>query len=199
MTPPTTTSRHIFEVYIGGTTGDAEGHAATGPDLRVGDADREAVAAALREHYATGRADPGGVRTSASRSAFAATDAEPAQPRSPATCPRSAAPAARPPVPGARDAERERSRAPSAGAALPGHAWACSRRSSRRSRTWAADRRPALEPVPAAGQAGHLPAGLRPGPRDIPPGMALGPGWRPRGLRPLVVALPGRAGRLPSS
>ena len=27
----------------------------TGPDLRVGDADREAVAAALREHYATGR------------------------------------------------------------------------------------------------------------------------------------------------
>ncbi len=27
----------------------------TGPDLRVGDADREAVAAALREHYAQGR------------------------------------------------------------------------------------------------------------------------------------------------
>ncbi len=28
---------------------------ATGPDLRVGDADREAVAASLREHYAQGR------------------------------------------------------------------------------------------------------------------------------------------------
>lgn len=28
---------------------------ATGPDLRVGDADREAVAAELREHYAQGR------------------------------------------------------------------------------------------------------------------------------------------------
>jgi hypothetical protein len=27
----------------------------TGPDLRIGDADREAVAAALREHYAQGR------------------------------------------------------------------------------------------------------------------------------------------------
>ena len=28
---------------------------ATGPDLRIGDADREAAAAALREHYAVGR------------------------------------------------------------------------------------------------------------------------------------------------
>jgi hypothetical protein len=28
---------------------------ATGPDLRIGDADREAVAARLREHYAQGR------------------------------------------------------------------------------------------------------------------------------------------------
>jgi Domain of unknown function (DUF1707) len=28
---------------------------ATGPDLRIGDADREAVAASLREHYAQGR------------------------------------------------------------------------------------------------------------------------------------------------
>ena len=28
---------------------------ATGPDLRIGDADREAAAASLREHYALGR------------------------------------------------------------------------------------------------------------------------------------------------
>jgi hypothetical protein len=28
---------------------------ATGPDLRIGDADREAAAALLREHYAAGR------------------------------------------------------------------------------------------------------------------------------------------------
>jgi Domain of unknown function (DUF1707) len=28
---------------------------ATGPDLRIGDADREAAAASLREHYAQGR------------------------------------------------------------------------------------------------------------------------------------------------
>jgi hypothetical protein len=34
---------------------DAEDHMATGPDLRVGDADREATAAALREHFAQGR------------------------------------------------------------------------------------------------------------------------------------------------
>jgi hypothetical protein len=35
--------------------GDAEDHVATGPDLRIGDADREAAAARLREHYAQGR------------------------------------------------------------------------------------------------------------------------------------------------
>jgi hypothetical protein len=34
---------------------DAEDHVVTGPDLRAGDADREAVAAVLREHYAQGR------------------------------------------------------------------------------------------------------------------------------------------------
>jgi hypothetical protein len=34
---------------------DAEDHVATGPDLRIGDADREAAAASLREHYALGR------------------------------------------------------------------------------------------------------------------------------------------------
>ena len=34
---------------------DAEDHVANGPDLRIGDADREAAAARLREHYAQGR------------------------------------------------------------------------------------------------------------------------------------------------
>jgi hypothetical protein len=34
---------------------DAEDHVATGPDLRIGDADRGAAAASLREHYALGR------------------------------------------------------------------------------------------------------------------------------------------------
>src|SRR5256886_4344509 len=34
---------------------DAEDHVATGPDLRIADADREAAAAFLREHYAQGR------------------------------------------------------------------------------------------------------------------------------------------------
>jgi Domain of unknown function (DUF1707) len=36
-------------------SGEAEDHVATGPDLRIGDADREAAAARLREHYAQGR------------------------------------------------------------------------------------------------------------------------------------------------
>jgi Domain of unknown function (DUF1707) len=34
---------------------NAEDHVATGPNLRIGDADREAAAARLREHYAQGR------------------------------------------------------------------------------------------------------------------------------------------------
>ncbi|HUA30142.1 MAG TPA: DUF1707 domain-containing protein, partial [Streptosporangiaceae bacterium] len=34
---------------------NAEDHMATGPDLRIGDAEREAAAASLREHYAQGR------------------------------------------------------------------------------------------------------------------------------------------------
>jgi hypothetical protein len=38
-----------------GTADDAEDHVANGPDLRIGDADREAAAARLREHYAQGR------------------------------------------------------------------------------------------------------------------------------------------------
>src|ERR1019366_8298036 len=38
-----------------GSAGDAEDYVATGPDVRIGDADREAVATRLREHYAQGR------------------------------------------------------------------------------------------------------------------------------------------------
>jgi Domain of unknown function (DUF1707) len=38
-----------------GPVRDAEDHVATGPDLRIGDADREAAAAHLREHFAQGR------------------------------------------------------------------------------------------------------------------------------------------------
>jgi hypothetical protein len=40
---------------MAGPAGDAEDHVAIGPDVRIGDADREAVAARLREHYAQGR------------------------------------------------------------------------------------------------------------------------------------------------
>jgi hypothetical protein len=40
---------------MGRLTRDAEDHVATGPDLRIGDADREAATAGLREHYALGR------------------------------------------------------------------------------------------------------------------------------------------------
>jgi cation transport ATPase len=51
-------SRYIF-FFTGPATQDwpayAEDHMATGPELRVGDADREATAAALREHFAQGR------------------------------------------------------------------------------------------------------------------------------------------------
>jgi uncharacterized protein DUF1707 len=50
---PTAVSRYI--VLPGRLSGDAEDHVAPGPDLRIGDADREAAAAHLREHYAQGR------------------------------------------------------------------------------------------------------------------------------------------------
>ena len=40
---------------MAGSVGDAEDRVATGPDLRIADADREAAAAFLREHYAQGR------------------------------------------------------------------------------------------------------------------------------------------------
>jgi hypothetical protein len=46
---------------------DAEDPVATGPDLRIGDADREAAAAVLREHYALGRNDEVKERTGAGR------------------------------------------------------------------------------------------------------------------------------------
>jgi hypothetical protein len=52
---PTISSRYI--VLLLGFTGQrtAEDHMATGPDLRIGHAEREAAAASLREHYAQGR------------------------------------------------------------------------------------------------------------------------------------------------
>jgi uncharacterized membrane protein len=40
---------------MAGSAGDAEDRVATGPDLRIADADRDAAAAFLREHYAQGR------------------------------------------------------------------------------------------------------------------------------------------------
>jgi uncharacterized protein DUF1707 len=40
---------------MAGSAGDAEDDMATGPDLRIGDADRETVATRLREHYVQGR------------------------------------------------------------------------------------------------------------------------------------------------
>jgi hypothetical protein len=50
---------HHFEIYRLTSrhrlSGDAEDHVATGPDLRIADADRETAAACLREHYAQGR------------------------------------------------------------------------------------------------------------------------------------------------
>jgi hypothetical protein len=39
----------------GNRAADPEDNMATGPDLRIGDSDREAAAALLREHYAQGR------------------------------------------------------------------------------------------------------------------------------------------------
>src|ERR1035441_3050516 len=44
-----------FYLRHGRLSRDAEDHMTTGPDLRIGDADREAAAARLREHYAQGR------------------------------------------------------------------------------------------------------------------------------------------------
>jgi hypothetical protein len=44
-----------YNVLQGTLSGEAEDHVETGPGLRIGDADREAAAARLREHYAHGR------------------------------------------------------------------------------------------------------------------------------------------------
>jgi hypothetical protein len=53
---PAAMSRYIVLVAdTASSAGDAEDHVATGPDLRIADADREAAAAFLREHYAQGR------------------------------------------------------------------------------------------------------------------------------------------------
>src|SRR5207302_7330661 len=48
-------SRDISCKYLGFPVQATEGTMATGFNVRVGDADREAVAAQLREHYADGR------------------------------------------------------------------------------------------------------------------------------------------------
>ena len=78
-----------------------------GPDLRIGDADREAVAAALREHYAQGRLtlDEFNQRIEA---AFAATMRSQLNALT-RDLPPVAAPAARAPVPGPRS-QRERAK-----------------------------------------------------------------------------------------
>jgi DUF1707 SHOCT-like domain len=53
---PAAKSRYIvFLADLADSAGDAEDHVATGPDLRITDAGREAAAAYLREHYAQGR------------------------------------------------------------------------------------------------------------------------------------------------
>jgi Domain of unknown function (DUF1707) len=52
---PTAVTRYIFFLTNVAGQVDAEDHMATGPDLRIGDADREAVAASLRDNYAQGR------------------------------------------------------------------------------------------------------------------------------------------------
>jgi hypothetical protein len=51
---PSAKSRYIFIMLARGER-QPEDHMATGPDLRIGDSDREAAAARLREHYAAGR------------------------------------------------------------------------------------------------------------------------------------------------
>ena len=48
-------TRYIFLLTNVSGWLDAEDHIATGPDLRIGDADREAVAASLRDNYEQGR------------------------------------------------------------------------------------------------------------------------------------------------
>ena len=101
----------------------------TGPDLRVGDADREAVAAALRESYAQGRLtlEEFNQRIEA---AFAATTRSQLSALT-RDLPPVAAPAARTrsPFPGPSG-----SRPGTSTGRGPGPAWACSRRSSRPSR-----------------------------------------------------------------
>jgi hypothetical protein len=53
---PAVTSRYIFLLEAWqAQQGTGEDRVATGPDLRIADADREAAAAFLREHYAQGR------------------------------------------------------------------------------------------------------------------------------------------------
>jgi hypothetical protein len=48
-------SRYIVLLAARQVQQDAEDHVATGPGLRIADADRDAAAAHLREHYAQGR------------------------------------------------------------------------------------------------------------------------------------------------
>src|SRR4029077_12003847 len=52
---PSDLSRYIVQGDVGFPAFATEGTMATGYNVRVGDADREAVAAQLREHYADGR------------------------------------------------------------------------------------------------------------------------------------------------
>jgi Domain of unknown function (DUF1707)/Transcriptional regulator PadR-like family len=52
LAPPRTTAGRAHQVAA---PPSARHHLAPGPDLRIGDADREATAAALREHFVQGR------------------------------------------------------------------------------------------------------------------------------------------------
>src|SRR5437763_13233222 len=52
---PSDLSRYIVQRDVGFPAFATEGTMASGYNVRVGDADREAVAAQLREHYADGR------------------------------------------------------------------------------------------------------------------------------------------------
>ena len=128
-----------------------------------------------------GAADPGGVQP-AHRGRVRGDHAEPAQRAHPRPSPGRAP--ARPPVP--VPGPSGSGPGTSTGRAVPVHGLGLFPAVIAAFATWLLLVGLHLSLFPAAGQAGHLPAGLRRGPRGVPADLALGPGRRRRGLRSLV-------------
>ena len=156
---------------------------ATGPELRIGDAEREAAAASLREHYAQGRLTLEEFNERLDAMFKSITQGQLNHitqdlPHVPAPAP--SLPVTRPGPAGSGPARLvPGSRPPPTARPVP--------RDHRCSGHLAADLRPAPADVPVAGQAGHLPGDLGRRPRAAAPRVRAGPARRP-GSR----ALPGR-------